>query len=212
MIYETAKRVIDITGAVVGIIVFAPAFIGVIIAIKVFTPGPIFAEMPPRVGKNGRLFHMYKFRSMVKNAHYLLLTDPKFKELYEEYKRNSYKILEDPRVTPFGRFLRKTSLDEIPQFFNVLMGDMSLVGPRAYFPDELKEQQIVYPQTKPLVRLLLEVKPGITGLWQVSGRSKINFDKRIELDAEYVRRHSFFFDLTILLKTLPTMLSGKGAV
>lgn len=210
--YEPMKRVIDIVGAIVAIMLFAPAFIGVIAAIKILTPGPIFAEMPPRVGKNGRLFHMYKFRSMVQNAHYLLLTDPKFKELYEEYKRNSYKILEDPRVTTLGRFLRKTSLDEIPQFFNVLKGDMSLIGPRAYFPDELKEQQIVYPQTKPLVKLLLEVKPGITGLWQVSGRSKINFDKRIELDAEYARNFSFMLDFKILLKTLPTMLSGKGAV
>lgn len=212
LVSAAVKRCIDIIGAIVGMIVFAPFFIAVVFAIKFLTPGPVFAEMPPRIGRNGKLFHMYKFRSMVKNAHYMLLTDPKFKELYEEYKKNSYKILEDPRVTPLGRFLRKTSLDEIPQFFNVLKGDMSLVGSRPYFPDELEDQQKVYPDTRELVKLIMQVKPGITGLWQVSGRSKINFDKRIELDAEYVRRRSLWFDVKILAKTLPAMLSGKGAV
>ncbi len=212
MIYQYIKRFFDVCGAALGIVVLSPFFVLIIIAIKLLSPGPVFAEMPPRVGKNGKLFHMYKFRSMVKNAHYMLLTDPAFKQLYEEYKKNSYKIIRDPRVTPLGRFLRKTSLDEIPQFFNVLRGDMSLIGPRAYFQEELREQQVIYPQTQPLVKLLLEVKPGITGLWQVSGRSEINFDKRIELDAEYVRRCSFFFDLKILLKTFPALLSGKGAI
>lgn len=212
MSYQPFKRIIDIIGAIVGIIVFSPIFLLIISAIKIFSPGPVFAEMPPRVGKGSKLFHMYKFRSMVKNAYYLLASDPKFKELYEEFKRNSYKLEKDPRVTRLGRFLRKTSLDEIPQFFNVLKGDMSLIGPRAYFADELKEQLEVYPYTKKYVNMLGRVKPGITGLWQVSGRSEINFDKRIVMDAQYVEKCSFWLDLAILLKTIPAMLSGKGAV
>lgn len=210
--YELLKRGIDIVGSIIGIIVFSPIFLLVCVAIKLFSPGPVMAEMPPRVGKEGRLFHMFKFRSMVKNAHYMLATDPNLQNIYEEFKRNSYKLPDDPRVTPLGHFLRKTSIDEIPQFFNVLRGDMSLVGPRAYFPDELEEQQKVYPHTKEFVSMLTKVKPGITGLWQVSGRSQINFDKRIELDAEYVKKCSLLVDLKILLKTFPALLSGKGAV
>lgn len=212
MLYQPFKRIIDFVGAVIGIIVFSPVFLAIIVAIKIFSPGPIFAEMPPRVGKDGKLFHMYKFRSMIKNAHYLLANDPGFRELYEQFKRNSYKLEKDPRVTSLGRFLRKTSLDEIPQFFNVLSGDMSLIGPRAYFPDELKEQLRVYPETRKYVEMLANLKPGITGLWQVSGRSEINFDKRVAMDAQYVSNCSFWLDLKIFLKTFPAMLSGKGAV
>lgn len=212
MNYEIFKRLLDIVGSITAIVLFTPVYLCVALLIKITSPGPVLAEIPPRVGKNGQLFHMFKFRSMYKNAHYKLLTDPEFRDLYEEYKRNSYKILEDPRVTPLGKFLRKTSIDETPQFFNVLKGDMSLVGPRAYFPDELKEQQEVYPDTHKFVDLLKEVKPGITGLWQVSGRSDINFDKRIALDAEYVMRRSWWLDIRIMLKTIPVVISRKGAV
>lgn len=209
--YAPVKRCLDLLGALIGIILFSPIFFVAAVAIKITSPGPLFAEMPPRVGKDGKLFHMYKFRSMVKGAYYMLQTDPKMKELYEEFKRNSYKLSDDPRVTPIGKFLRKTSIDEIPQFFNVLRGDMSLVGPRAYFPDELEHQQQIYPHTREFVSMLTRVKPGITGYWQVSGRSEINFDKRIEMDAEYVKRCSLPFDIEIMVKTLPVMLSGKGA-
>lgn len=212
MKYDHLKRVLDIIGALIAIVLFSPAFLLVLLAIKLFEPGPILAEMPPRVGKDGKLFYMYKFRSMVKNAHYLRETDPVFRARYEEFKRNSYKLVDDPRVTKLGKLLRKTSMDEIPQFFNVLKGDMSLIGPRAYFPDELREQQKVYPHTREYVELLLKVKPGISGLWQVSGRSQINFDKRIVLDAEYVKHYSLWFDLKILAKTLPAMIFAKGAV
>jgi undecaprenyl-phosphate galactose phosphotransferase len=149
---------------------------------------------------------------MIVNAHVKLRTDPKLKKLYQDYKLNSYKLRIDPRVTPVGRFIRKHSLDEIPQFLNVLKGDMSLVGPRPYYADELVEQQRKYPHTKELVQVVLYERPGITGYWQVSGRSEVNFDKRIKLDADYVLKRSLFLDLYILLKSPWAMISGKGAV
>jgi undecaprenyl-phosphate galactose phosphotransferase len=149
---------------------------------------------------------------MINNAHYLLRTDPKFKELFAEYKKGSYKLKNDPRITRSGKFIRKHSLDEIPQFINVLKGDMSLVGPRAYYPDELENQQKEFPHVKKLVTKVLSVKPGITGLWQVSGRSEINFDERIIIDARYVDTVSFITDLKIILRTPWVMVTGRGAV
>lgn len=193
-------------------ILFAPIALVTIIAIKLDSPGPILADTPERVGRGGKLFKLYKFRSMVINAHELLRKNPKFKKLYTEYKRNSYKLYSDPRVTPVGKFIRKHSLDEIPQLVNVLKGDMSLVGPRPYYPDELDDQQKKYPHTKRLVNIVLSAKPGITGDWQVSGRSEVNFDKRIEIDAQYVKSRSIWRDITILLKSPVVMITGKGAV
>jgi len=212
MKYETAKRILDIFMAIILLIVFAPVFILAPILIKLDSPGPVFADIPKRVGKNKKLFHMYKFRTMITNAHRLLRTDPKFRHLYEEYKKHSYKLKEDPRITRVGKFLRRFSLDELPQVFNVLRGEMSIVGPRAYYPDELEEQQKVYPQTKKYVEELLKIKPGITGYWQVHGRSEINFDKRVEMDAWYARQRSILQDLKIILKTPWAMISGKGAL
>src|SRR5690606_28446287 len=107
-----------------------------------------------------------------------------------EYKKGGYKLTHDPRVTRVGRFIRKYSIDELPQFINVIKGDMSLVGPRAYYPDELRDQQKQYPNTKDAVKIMMGVKPGITGVWQVSGRSEINFDKRIQMDAQYAEKKS----------------------
>lgn len=206
------KRVIDIIGSATLFVLFSPIGILLCIAIKLDSPGPIFADTPQRVGKNGKMFKMYKFRSMVENAHNLLRRDPKLKTLYEQYKRNSYKLKKDPRVTQLGKFIRRHSLDEIPQLINVLRGEMSLVGPRAYYPDELSNQQKKYPQTKKLVIKVLSIRPGITGYWQVSGRSEVNFDKRIAMDANYVDRRSLWYDIKILLKTPWSMISGKGAV
>jgi len=206
------KRAIDIVGAVVLMIVFSPIFIILSLLIKLDSTGPVFADTPERVGKEGKLFKMYKFRSMIENAHMLLRRDPKLKSLYEQYKRNSYKLKDDPRVTPLGRFMRKHSLDELPQLINVLRGEMSLVGPRAYYPDELVEQQKKYPKTRNLVKKVLSIKPGITGYWQVSGRSEVNFDKRIAMDADYVQNRSLWYDIKILFKTPWAMISGKGAV
>lgn len=210
--YTTLKRLIDIVGSLVLAIIFLPVSLLVVLAIVLDSPGPVFADTPQRVGKGGKPFKLYKFRSMIVNAHVKLRTDPKLKKLYQEYKRNSYKLRIDPRVTTVGRFIRKHSLDEIPQFLNVLKGDMSLVGPRPYYADELVEQQRKYPHTKELVQIVLYERPGITGYWQVSGRSEVNFDKRIKLDADYVLKRSLFLDLYILLKSPWAMISGKGAV
>ncbi len=212
MFYDLTKRIIDLTISIIVLIIFSPVFLIAPLLIKLGSPGPVFADIPRRVGKNGTLFRMYKFRSMVCNAHDLLLNDPKFRKLYEEYKKGSYKLKDDPRITKVGRFLRRFSLDELAQIFNVLRGEMSLVGPRAYFPDELENQQEVYPGTKKYVKELLEAKPGITGNWQVSGRSEVNFDKRVKMDADYVRGRSVKQDILIILKTPWAMLSGKGAL
>lgn len=212
MIYSITKRFIDVVGATVLFILFLPICIVTAIAIELDSPGPILADTPQRVGRLGKLFKLYKFRSMIVNAHAKLRSDPKFAKLYSEYKKNSYKLKEDPRVTKVGRFIRKHSIDEIPQLVNVLKGEMSLVGPRPYYPDELTDQQRKYPHTKELVKVVLSAKPGITGYWQVSGRSEVNFDKRIKMDADYVKKRSIFFDLAILLKSPWAMISGKGAV
>jgi lipopolysaccharide/colanic/teichoic acid biosynthesis glycosyltransferase len=184
------------------------------IAIKVNSRGPVIADIPKRVGKNGRLFRMYKFRSMVVGAHDLLHKDPRYKDLLIKYNQNSYKLSidEDPRITWVGRIIRKTSIDELPQLFNIFNGEMSLVGPRAYYPFELEEQQKKYPGSQQYVRVILSSKPGLTGLWQISGRNEINFDKRVKMDASYIERQSIFFDLSILLRTIPAVILGKGAV
>lgn len=210
--YEVIKRIIDIFSSLILIIVFLPVMAVVAIAIKIDSSGPIFADTPSRVGKNGKLFKMHKFRSMIRNAHELLREDPKFAKLYHDYKMGSYKLINDPRVTPVGRFIRKHSLDEVPQLFNILRGDMSLVGPRAYYPDEIKEQQKKFPETKEAVKIVLSVKPGLTGFWQVSGRSEVHFDKRIQMDAEYVKKRSVLYDIKIIAKTPWAMISGKGAL
>lgn len=209
IIYDSLKRLVDIIGSVVGIVLFSPIMLITAVLIKLDSPGPVFADTPKRVGRNGKLFKMYKFRSMVVGAHAMLQQNPK---LLEQYKQNSYKIHDDPRVTNIGRFIRKVSIDELPQFFNILEGDMSLVGPRAYYPDELKDQQEKYPQTKDFVKVILQAKPGLTGIWQISGRSEINFDKRVEIDAKYCKAKSVIYDLWIILKTIPAVILTRGAV
>lgn len=216
MYYEIIKRIIDIASSIFLIILFSPILLAASIAIWFTSEGPILVEKDnshmKRLTKGGKVFRLYKFRSMRVNADRLLENDPKFKSLYEEYKKSSFKLHKDPRVSRIGKFIRKYSIDEMPQLFNVLKGEMSLVGPRPYFIDELREQQEKYPHTKDLVRETLTVKPGITGFWQVSGRSAVNFDKRIEMDAFYARKKSLLMDLMIILKTPFVMISGVGAV
>ena len=210
--YFFIKRLSDMVLAIVLFVIFSPICLITAIAIKIDSPqGPILADIPPRVGKKGKRFKLYKFRSMVPDAHQLLRKDPKFKKLYEEYKKNSYKLRKDPRITRVGGFIRKHSIDEIPQLINVLKGEMSVVGPRPYYFDELKEQQKKHPRTKELVKQMLEVKPGITGLWQVSGRSNVDFRKRIGLDARYAQQKNLLDDMLILLKSPWVVISGKGA-
>lgn len=199
----------DVAGGLFGIIIFSPLLLAVALAIILDSRGPMMADTPMRVGKNGKLFKMYKFRSMVVGAQDLLQQNP---ELLKEYKRNSYKLHNDPRVTNVGRFIRKFSIDEFPQFFNIVRGEMSLVGPRAYYPFELEEQQKKYPKSRDFVKIILSSKPGLTGVWQVSGRSEINFDKRVEMDAQYVQRRSVLYDVYLILKTIPAVLFGRGAI
>lgn len=212
MFYNLTKRLIDIIGSIVALIAFLPVSIVTAFAIEIESPGPVLADTPKRMGKDGKEFRLFKFRSMIPNAHILLHTDPKFAKLLEEYKRSSYKLHNDPRVTKVGKFIRKHSIDEIPQLLNVIRGEMSLVGPRPYYPFELREQQEKFPHTKELVKEVLKVKPGVTGHWQVSGRSEINFDKRIQMDAGYARKRSIIYDILILLKSPLAMITGKGAI
>jgi len=210
--YLFAKRTMDVISSIFLLIFFSPAILIIAIAIKLDSKGPVLADTPKRVGKDGKLFKMYKFRSMVENAHEILRENPKYSNLYNAYKRGSYKLKDDPRITRVGHFIRKHSLDEIPQALNILKGEMSLVGPRAYYPDELRDQQKKYPHTIDSVKIVLSVKPGVTGFWQVSGRSEINFDKRIEMDASYVKKRSLLYDLWIIAKTPLAMVTGRGAL
>ncbi|MFC1649118.1 sugar transferase [Patescibacteria group bacterium] len=210
--YKPIKRVFDVFGACILLIIFSPIIVITTILIRASSRGSALFKNQ-RVGKDGKEFTHYKFRSMIVNAHEIMKTDPKFKKLYDKYKKGSFKSPEgDPRVTKIGWFIRRHSIDEIPQLLNVLKGQMSIVGPRPYLREELDEQQKKYPGTEKLVKEALKVKPGITGFWQVSGRSEINFDKRIEMDAYYARKNSLLFDILILLKTPWVMISGSGAI
>lgn len=206
------KRGLDVVLTIILLIIFLPICLIVALVIKLDSKGPIFADVPERVGTDGKLFKMYKFRSMIVNAHFILRNHKKFQALYQEYKKSSFKLKKDPRITRIGGFIRKHSFDEIPQLINVLKGEMSIVGPRAYYPDELSDQQKKYPHTKELVKKVLSVAPGITGLWQISGRSEINFDKRIAIDADYIDGISLKKDLLIIAKTPWAMITGRGAV
>lgn len=212
MLYDLIKRLMDIIGSILGIILLSPLLLLTVLAIKFNSKGPMLADTPMRVGRHGQLFKMYKFRSMVIGAHDLLHNSPQFKDLLKQYQKNSYKIQDDPRVTPVGKFIRKFSIDELPQLFNIFKGEMSLVGPRAYYPFELEDQQKKYPQSREFVKIILSSKPGLTGVWQVSGRSEINFDQRVEMDAQYVQRRSILYDLYLILRTVPAVLLGRGAI
>lgn len=211
MIYFFLKRVLDIFGAIVGIVVFSPIFLVTAIAIKIDSPGSVFVEVSDRVGQNGKKFRMYKFRSMIADAHVKIKKDPKFKKLYEEYEKNDFKLDNDPRVTKVGMFIRRTSVDEIPQFINVIIGNMSLVGPRAFYPEELETKKIDHPKYKSKINVALKIKPGITGLWQISGRSEIDFPERISMDADYEKSRSILYDIAVLIMTIPAVVKGKGA-
>jgi lipopolysaccharide/colanic/teichoic acid biosynthesis glycosyltransferase len=209
--YEILKRLLDFFGALFLLIIFSPIMLITAVAIKLDTDGPVFADIPERVGKDRKMFKLYKFRSMIPNAQKLLMTDPRLKKLFSEYKKNNYKLREDPRVTRVGSFIRRHSIDEFPQLINVLIGNMSLVGPRPYYEFEVKEQSEKFPVAKEAFKDVLTVKPGITGEWQVSGRSEVQFDRRILLDAKYAKQKNILNDIIILLKTPLVVITGKGA-
>jgi lipopolysaccharide/colanic/teichoic acid biosynthesis glycosyltransferase len=208
-LYNIAKRLMDILAGVVGVVLFLPFMILTALWIKIVSPnGSLFVERRYRVGQYGKEFWMFKFRTMIPHAQQWLETQP---ELYKQYQDNGYKLDPDPRWIKGAKFLRKTSLDELPQFFNVLIGNMSLVGYRAYYGYEVREQIARNPDAKEYLDAALTVKPGITGLWQVSGRSQVSFMDRVKLDAKYAKTKSIMYDLIIVLKTPLAVISGKGA-
>ncbi|MBP6891428.1 sugar transferase [Candidatus Shapirobacteria bacterium] len=205
-LFKPIKRTIDIFSSLILLIIFSPIMLIVSLIIKLTSPGPVIFKQK-RVGQN-REFFMYKFRSMRigDNDKYLKENYPK---LWEKYKANDWKLStsEDPRVTPIGKFIRNTSIDEMPQFINVLKGEMSLVGPRAYRDAELDEYSKKYPHTKKYINDIRSVKPGITGPWQVSGRNELPFEKRSQMDSEYIKRRSIRQEILIILKTPFAMIS-----
>ncbi|HEV2397899.1 MAG TPA: sugar transferase [Candidatus Sulfotelmatobacter sp.] len=208
----TLKRAIDIFGSLIALALLAPAFLAIALAVKASSKGPVFFRQQ-RLGQHGSPFVFLKFRSMhvgndaSKHREYV-------KSLIagkaERHKSNGngdgvFKLTADPRITRLGSFLRRTSLDELPQFYNVLKGDMSLVGPRPPIPYEVENYDVWHR------RRLLEAKPGITGLWQVSGRSRVTFDEMVRLDLRYARSWSPWMDIKILLKTPRAVMLGEGA-
>ncbi len=200
-----AKRVIDVVFALVIMTLGAPVFAVLALLVKCSSPGPVlFSQM--RLGKDGRPFEFYKFRSMRHNNDDALHRD--FTENFINGSSSSgervFKMVDDPRVTRIGHFLRRTSLDELPQFLNVLRGEMSLVGPRPPISYELEHYQDWHKDR-------LKVKPGLTGLWQVSGRSQVGFDEMVMLDLHYISHWSLLLDLKLIVRTIPVMLRGDGA-
>lgn len=196
--YYVTKRIVDFLGALFGIIALGPVILIVAIAIKLDSKGPIFFAQK-RVGQNGRPFYMYKFRSMVTNAEELL---DKLKAK-NEMSGPMFKMKNDPRVTRVGRFIRKTSIDELPQLFNVLKGEMSLVGPRPNLPKEVSQFSEYH-------KLKLLAKPGLTCYWQVMGRSSIGFEEWMELDIKYIVERSFWMDLKLIFMTVKLFLGDKN--
>ena len=206
-LFNPIKRVMDIVSSIILIIVFSPVLLITAIIIKLTSPGPVIFKQK-RVGQN-KEFDMYKFRSMRVGDNDKFLKE-NYPELWKKYKANDWKLSakEDPRITPIGRFIRATSIDEMPQFINVLKGEMSLVGPRAYRDEELKEYAKKYPNTRPYIADIHSVKPGITGPWQVSGRNELPFEKRSKMDSEYIKKRSLRQEIFIILKTPFAMFSN----
>lgn len=204
MNYAQQKRVLDLVSALVLAIIFLPVWFIVPIMIYLDSGFPIIFKHK-RIGLNGKEFYLYKFRSMVPNADDILHKHNK--KLLEQFKKGDWKIENDPRITVLGKALRSLTIDEFPQIYNVIKGEMSMVGPRAYVKKELREQTKKYPKTKELENIILSVKPGITGPWQTSGRNEIPFDKRAKMDAEYAKKKSIVNDLVIMLKTPQAMIS-----
>ena len=201
-LYPLLKRAIDITVAVVGLLALVPFFALLAVYIKFESPGAVFFKQI-RVGKGGREFNMWKFRSMCENSEELK------EQLLQEVDADvsggvRFKMKDDPRITTSGKFIRKFSIDELPQFLNILWGDMTLVGPRPALPQEVA----MYTDYQ---RLRLQAVPGLTCIWQVSGRSDIPFEQQVDMDLEYIKTASFWQDIGLLLRTVPAVLAAKGS-
>lgn len=197
--YLIAKRITDVLFSGIGLIILSPVFVIVAIAIKLDSKGPIFFKQD-RVGKDEEIFSMYKFRSMVVNAEEL----KKELENQNEMSGPMFKMKKDPRITRVGRFIRKTSIDELPQLVNVIKGDMSLVGPRPSLPKEVE-------QFEPWMKERLTVQPGITCFWQVMGRNSIPFEEWMKLDVKYVRERNYFLDIKLIFKTFFVLFGDDSA-
>jgi lipopolysaccharide/colanic/teichoic acid biosynthesis glycosyltransferase len=199
---DFAKRLFDVMFSLSVLILFLPVYLLLAMLIAISSPGPIF-YVQERVGKNYKPFGCLKFRTMVENADEVLLdimaTSPHLREEFED----NFKLKQDPRITWIGRFLRLTSLDEFPQFWNVLKGDMSVVGPRPLVPEEL-------PKYGRYMDKIVTIRPGITGLWQVSGRNDIPYERRVQIDVYYVNFRSFWLDLWLIVKTIGVIISPKN--
>ena len=200
--YLCLKRILDITIAIIGLILTSPIFLITAILIKKEDAGKVFLTQK-RICKNGKEFNLYKFRSMVPNADAILMEMLKDPKIEEEYKR-SMKLVNDPRITKIGKFIRKTSIDELPQLVNVLIGNMSLIGNRPYLPREKDDMGSYYHE-------IIKTKPGITGHWQTSGRSKVSFRDRLILESYYSKHMSLSFDIKIFFKTFEVVLLRRGA-
>lgn len=204
MNYAQQKRILDIFVALTLMIIFLPVWVLVPLMIYFDSGFPIIFRHK-RVGLHEKDFYLYKFRSMIPNADEIL--HKKNKKLLEQFKKGDWKIENDPRITRLGKALRSLTIDEFPQLYNVIRGEMSMVGPRAYVRSELEEQTQKYPETRQYKDLILSVKPGITGPWQTSGRNEIPFAQRAKMDAEYAQNQSIAEDIKILFKTPQAMIS-----
>lgn len=202
--YDVQKRILDIFVALGLLFAFLPIWFIIPILIYIESGWPVIFRHK-RVGKDGKDFYLYKFRSMVHDADEIL--HQRDKELLKEFKEADWKLVNDPRITKLGKVLRSLTIDEFPQLFNVLRGEMSMVGPRAYVAKELDEQAEKYPNTKPYIKKILSVKPGISGPWQTSGRNEVPFVQRAKMDAEYAEQQSVWNDLKILCRTPQAMIS-----
>lgn len=199
-LYFFMKRLIDIVGSLIGIVLLSPVFLITAVAVKLDSKGPIFFTHK-RLGQGGKIIGVYKFRTMVPNAEELL------KKLTPEQKKEfeiNFKLDNDPRITKVGHVLRKTSLDELPQLFNILIGNMSIVGPRPIITKEI-EKYGIYGEA------LLSIKPGLTGMWQTNGRSNTSYEDRVRLDMEYINKRSIMLDIGIIFKTFWTVIKKQGA-
>ncbi|CUN73880.1 sugar transferase [Sarcina ventriculi] len=201
LVYNFFKRSFDIISASIGILFLLPLFIVLAILVKLDSKGPIFFSHK-RIGKNGKIIGIYKFRSMVSNSEEI------FKNFTEEQKKEfekNFKLDDDPRITKIGGFLRKTSLDELPQLLNIIKGDMSVVGPRPIVRAEVEKYGVCADK-------LFSVKPGLTGFWQANGRSDTTYEERVQMDMYYIDNRSFLLDMRIILKTVISVIRKEGAV
>ncbi len=196
------KRIFDIVFALFVLSIFSPVYLLLMVLVALNSRGPIF-YVQKRIGKNHRPFNCIKFRTMIDNADQALETIMESSDQVRQEFQESFKLKQDPRITEFGRFLRLTSLDEFPQFWNVLKGEMSVVGPRPLVPEEL-------PKYGHKINTVLKIKPGITGLWQVSGRNDIPYPKRVQIDVYYATSHNWLLDLWIVFKTVGVILFPRN--